>query len=157
MSLDDFARRFLDDPKSDDAAKDNIRSLMTSHLTAGMQLQQKGLLREAIEEYAKENDRPIRSDIDAEITQKSYGHIGMVYRQLGELESAEAAFQKARELWKRYHVGVSPHHDLAEMLIEQGKLDEAIGVCQELLEDMPDGGIKRLHAKAVAMKKGNLD
>ena len=53
-------------------------------------------MNEAIEEFAKENNRTIDSDVDKEIVQKSYWHIGMVYRKLGELENAKAAFQRAR-------------------------------------------------------------
>jgi tetratricopeptide (TPR) repeat protein len=153
MSLDDFVRKYLDNPDYDESAKNNIRSLMTSHLVTGMKLQKEGLLREAIDEFAKEHNRSITSDIDAEIVQNSYWHIGTVYRKLAELENAKAAFQRAYEYWKLYRVGTLPHYDLAEILIEQGQLDEAIAMCQELLDHIPDGGAKQLLAKALEMKK----
>jgi tetratricopeptide (TPR) repeat protein len=157
MSLNDVVQNFLNDPNNDEEAKNNIRSLMTSHLATGMKLQGQGLLREAIEEFAKENNRPIHSAIDKEIAQKSYVHIGDVYRKLGEVENAKAAFQKARELLKLYRVGSAPHYDLAEIMIEEGQLDEAIAICQEALEDVPDGGIKQLLAKALEMKNNRSE
>jgi hypothetical protein len=75
MSLEEFVERFLKDPATDNNAKNDVRSLMTSHLVTGMKLQQQGLLHEAIEEFAKENNRPILSSIDKEISQTSYWHI----------------------------------------------------------------------------------
>jgi tetratricopeptide (TPR) repeat protein len=156
MSLDDYVKKFLDNPDIEDSDKDNIRSLVSSHLITGMRLQEKGLLREAIEEFAKENNRSIKSDIDKEIAQKSYVQIGVAYRKLGEIENAKTAFEKARELWKLYGLGSAPHYDLAEILIEQGQLDEAIVVCQELVDDLPDSGVELLLAKAIILKKGNI-
>jgi len=158
MSLEEYVQKFLNNPKNDEESKKNIRSLMISHLATGMKLQGQGLLHEAIEEFAKENNRLIHSDIDKEISQSSYWHIGVVYRKLGELENAKAAFQQARELLKQYRVGIAPHQDLAEILIEQGQFDEAIAICQELLERNPhSNGIKQLLAKVLEMKKNNLE
>lgn len=157
MSLDDFVQNFLDDPNQDELAKDNIRELMSSHLITGMNFQTQGLLHEAIKEFSKENDRPVISDIDKEIVQKSYVHMGVAYRKLGEIENAKAAFTKGYELWKEYNLGTAPHHDLAEILIEQGQLDAAIALCQELLADIPDGGMKQLLAKALEIKKRQKD
>lgn len=157
MSLDDAVQHFLDDPNNDETAKENIQSLMTSRLVTGMKLQKQGLLREAIEEFAKENNRPINSSIDAEIVQNSYWHIGMVYRKLDDPDKAKSAFLHAYELWKLHHVGTPPHYDLAEIFIEQGQLDESIEMCQELLEHVPDKGTKQLLAKALAMKKNKSE
>jgi tetratricopeptide (TPR) repeat protein len=155
MSIEDSAHRFLDGPENDKSAKEDIRSLLSSHLISGIRLQEKGLLHEAIEEFTKENNRPIHADIDKEIVQKSYWHIGMAYKELDQIENAEEAFQHAKELLKLYKVGVSPHYNLAEIYIEQGRIDEAIDVCQESLNDGPDGGIKQLLAKALEMKKNS--
>ena len=157
MSLEEFVQRYLHNPKIDEIAKKDVRALMTSHLATGMKLQQQGLLREAIEEFAKENNRPIHSDIDKEISQTSYWHIGMAYRKLGDVENAKSAFWKAYELIKLYRVGTSPHYDLAEIMIEEDRLDDAIAMCQELLDDIPDGGIKLLLAKALEMQKNKLE
>lgn len=157
MSLNDSVKKFLEDPENDGIAKDNIRSLMASHLITGMELQRQGLLREAIQEFTRENNRPINSDIDAEIAQKSYWHIGVAYRKLGEMDNAKAAFQSARDLLKQHRIGVAPHYNLAEILIEQGQFDEAIEVCQESLELGPDKGIKQLLAKALGMKQNKLE
>jgi len=157
MSLDDYVQKYLNNPNIDDAAKNDIQSLMASHLVTGMRLQEQGLLREAIEEFTKENNRPIKSDIDKEITQKSYWHIGTAYRMLGKIQNAKDAFEKALELWRLYGVGSAPHYDLAEILIEEGKFNDAIAICQELLDQIPDGGVKELLAKALAMKKDKLE
>ena len=151
-SLEDYVNRMLA-ASDDDVAKSNIQSLMVSHLISGMKLQQQGLLQEAVEEYAKENDRIIKMEIDAEIVQKSYWHIGVVYRMLGQLENAISAFQMARELLKVHGVGASPHHDLAEIFVAQGRFDEAIEVCEELLERIPDKVVKQILVKAITMKK----
>ncbi len=151
MSLEDYVNRMLA-ASDDEDAKANIRALMDSHLISGVKLQQQGLLQEAIAEYAEENNRIINTEIDAEIVQKSYWHIGTVYRKLGQLENAISAFQKARELLKLHGVGASPHYDLAEILVETGRLDEAIEVCEELLKHIPDKGVKQILAKASALK-----
>jgi len=156
VTLDDFVQRFLDDPNSEETIKDDIQSLMTSHLVTGMKLQRQGLLREAIDEFAKENNRPTNSDIDKEIVQNSYVYIGVAYRELGKFENAKASFEKAYELWKQFGVGSMPHYDLAEILIEQGNLDDAIALCKELLTQVPSKRVKQLLAKALQFKKETL-
>lgn len=157
MSMEEHLRKLLDDPNVDDFGKDDIRTLLDSHLQTGMNLQRQGLLREAIGEFAKEHTRSIKSDIDAEIVQTSYWHVGRAYRKLGELDKAIAALQTARELLKKYGVGSSPHVDLAEIFIELGRLDEAIEVCQELLKRSGNWNAKQLLAKAIAMKEGKSE
>src|SRR5260221_8784210 len=109
MSLDEFARRFLDSPDASEGDKKNIQTLLSSHLVTGRQRENEGALQEALAEYAKEHTRTIQSDIDAEIVQKSYLHTGVVYKNLGDLANAIADFQKARELFQTYRVGASPH------------------------------------------------
>jgi tetratricopeptide (TPR) repeat protein len=152
MSLEDYVNRALA-ASDDEFGKADIQALIASHLISGMRLQQQGLLEEAIAEYANENNRIIKTEIDAEIVQKSYWHIGMACRKLGQLENAISAFQKARELLKVHGVGASPHFDLAEIFVEMGRFDDAIEVCKELLEKIPDKGVKNILDKAVALKK----
>jgi tetratricopeptide (TPR) repeat protein len=155
MSLNDLVRKILSHPNIDDGTKDDVRSLVASHLATGAKLKQQGLLHEAIEEFAKENKRPVRSSIDKEIVQSSYALIGRTYKDLGDIENAIAAFIKALELWRQYGYGSAPHYELAEILAEQGNIDEAIDLCQESLKDNPaDGGIKLLLEKLMVMKKG---
>jgi len=82
----------------------------------------------------------------------------MVYQKLGELENAKKAFQCARELFMQYRVGISPHYDLAKILIDQGQFDEAIAICQELFDrnphsNNPHSPIKILLQKTLDMKK----
>src|SRR5260221_12049871 len=98
MSLDEFARRFLDSPDASEGDKKNIQALLSSHLGTGRRRENEGALQEALVEYAKEHARTIQSDIDAEIVQTSYWHTGVVYKKLGDLANAVADLQKAREL-----------------------------------------------------------
>lgn len=151
MSLEDFVNRKLNEP-GDESDKEDIRALMASHLRTGVKLQQEGKLREALEEFQKEHNRPIKSDIDANIMQTSYVQVGVVKRKLGEVNEAIAALQKARELLEIYHVGTYPHGDLAEIYIELGKYDEAIQICQEWRESSRSGSARDLLAKALALK-----
>jgi len=153
MSLEDSDRQFLGDIQIPDSQNDGIQALMTPHLAKGRELQKRGLLREAIEEYAKEHERPIRSHIDADIVQGSYWFEGRAYRALGEIEKAIVALQKSNELLKLYGVGASPHEDLAEIFILQGRFDEAIGVCREYLDETPAWSIQQLLNKAIKLKE----
>lgn len=157
MSLEEYVRKFLESPDAHEGDKENIQALMTSRLTTGMELQKQGRLHEAIAEFTKENTRPINSDIDAEIVQKSYWHLGVVYSKLGDSEKAIAAFQEARALLKLHGVGASPHGELAEIFIEQGRLDEAIELCQEWLEKSRSGWAKQLLERAIALKEGKSE
>jgi tetratricopeptide (TPR) repeat protein len=156
VPLEDVLRRFFDDPNTSESDKDNIRALMSSHLVNGVKLQQQGLLQKAIEEFSKENNRPIRSDIDKEIVQTSYFHIGTTYREMGEIEKAQVAFEKALELFRQYDVGSAPHYDLAEILLEQERFDEAILICRELLEVIPSTHVKQLLDKIMTIKRGKF-
>lgn len=157
MPLDDLLQEFFDDPNNPESEKDNIRALMSSHLINGVKLRQQGLFQKAIEEFSLENNRPINSDIDKEIVETSYFHIGSTYREMGEMEKARVAFEKSLELWRQHDVGVAPHYDLAEILLEQEKLDEAILICQELLEVIPSPRVKQLLDKIITIKRAKLE
>jgi tetratricopeptide (TPR) repeat protein len=135
-------------------AVNDVHELMTSHLVSGKKLEMQGLLSEAIVEYSKEHNREIKSSLDAEIVQNSYLHVGLGYRKLGKLELSITALQKAEELLEQHSVGSSPHYDLAEILIEQGRVDEAIATCQKGLSNCPrDAGIKQKLAEAYEIKQ----
>jgi tetratricopeptide (TPR) repeat protein len=154
MPLKDLLKKTLSDPEIDAEAKEAVQALTTSHLATGTHLKRQGLLHEAIEEYAKENKRPIHSNVDKEIAQSSYVLIGRTYKELNDLDNAKANFIKGLELWRLYGYGSAPHYELAEIFAEQGNLDEAIDLCKERLRDIPDGGIKLLLNKLLIMKQG---
>ncbi len=152
LPVEDFVDKFLRDPRANLEEKEEMQTRMASHLNEGMRYQQQGLYREAIKEFEKENTRPITSNIDKEIVEGSYWHIGMAYKKLGDLENAKKALQRARQLFNRFQLGVEPHFDLAKILVEEGKLDEAIEVCQEKVNQFPHGATKHLLEELLAKK-----
>ncbi len=111
------------------------------------------MFREAIAEWADEYDRPIKSQADAGIVQTAYCFTGEAYKELGEWDNAIVALQKARELLKKYRVGTGPERNLVEVFIAQGKLDEAIELCEESLARLSDWNLKQLLAKALELKQ----
>ena len=157
MSFEDYLHRAIEQSDLYEGDKNDLRELMASHLTVGQKLVRMGMVREAIAEYEKEHTRPIKKSIDAEIVQKSYILKARAYRDLGDNESAVVAFQQARELLKQYGVGSGPEVDLAEIFIEQGRLDEAIELCQEVLARASNWNAKQVLAKALALKEGKQE
>ncbi len=157
MSIEDNLRRYLEESDLYEGDKDNFRRLLASHLTAGQKLAHMGMLREAIAEYEKEHTRPIKSSADAMIVQESYDLKGEAYRKLGDNENAIVAFQKARDLLKQHGVGFGTQVALAEIYIEQGRFDEAIEMCQEVLARGSEWNAKQLLAKAIALKSGGQE
>ncbi len=152
MPLEEFVQAFLDDPENSEEDKDHVRAWITSHLIEAAKLRTEGRLLEAIQEYAKEIDRPIHSSVDKEIVQACHYWIGVVYRGLGETEKARAALEQAVELFRLHGVGILPHDDLAEILIEAGELDEAIAILQEVRDGIPEARARDLLSKAQALK-----
>jgi tetratricopeptide (TPR) repeat protein len=155
--LDDYFKRKMKDPGMPKSTRDDLQAMMTSHLRRGEVLRFQGLLHEALKEFEKEKERPISAPIDAEIIESAFWQMGNVYRQLGEVESAIAAYEKALELIQQYRVGVSPHEDLAELYLEQQRVDEAIALCQECLERWPSGRARQLLARAMAIRSGDSE
>jgi tetratricopeptide (TPR) repeat protein len=152
MSLKDLVHEFLNDPEISDDQKDGIRDLWESHLIPGKELEKQGHLREAIQEYAKEHERPIRNHSDAYIVQSSYWFVGRVYRELGDMEKAVYYLEKSGELYKKYKVGAPPNIDLAEIYITQGRYGEAIDLCQELMDRGITFGVQEIQDKARKLK-----
>jgi tetratricopeptide (TPR) repeat protein len=147
--FDDYMRKFMQGPEISETIKDGLNQLLTSHLASGQEYERKGMLEEAIVEYAKEYDRPIKSGIDAEIVQKAYCQTGEVYRKLGKVAEALKYLQKARGLLAIHGVGTVPHMYLAELYMEQGQIDEAIEVYEEYVEKWPqNNAMKQLLLKA---------
>lgn len=152
--LADYFRRKMKDPGIPQSTKDDLQIMMTSHLRRGEVLRFQGLLHEALIELEQEKERPINAPIDAEIVESAFWQMGNVYRQLGEIEKAIAAFEKALELFRQYGFGVSPHENLAELYLDQQRIDEAIALCQESLEKAPSWRTKQILSRAMALKSG---
>jgi tetratricopeptide (TPR) repeat protein len=149
-----YFKRKMKDPGISQSTKDDLQIMMTSHLRRGEVLRFQGLLHEALIELEKEKERPINAPIDAEIVESAYWQMGNVYRQLGETEKAIAAYEKALELFRQYGFGVSPRDDVAELYLEQQRIDEAIALCQETLEEVPSWSTKQILSRAMALKSG---
>lgn len=153
MELKDYFKKIIHDPTTPQSTKDDLQAMWDSHLTKGRKFQTQGLLREAIQEYEKEMDRPIKTYIDAEIVESAFWQTGNAYSQLGEIDQALAAYNKALELFREYGVGVGPHLSLAKLYLEQQRIEEAIIMCQEYLEQSPENwGAKQILAQAMALK-----
>jgi tetratricopeptide (TPR) repeat protein len=148
-SLDAFVREYLKKYPDD---LGGVRDLMSSHNLVGQKLWSQGMLHEAIAEYEKEHERPIKKSVDAEIVQNSYWYVGRAYRQLGDLDKALQAYLKAHELLKKHRVGSGTHTALAEIYIEQGRFDDAIAICQEAGPPERHKYEQLLIEKAIALK-----
>jgi tetratricopeptide (TPR) repeat protein len=155
--LEDYLKRKVKELGIPKSTKDDLQAMMTSHLRRGEVLRFRGLLHEALEEFEKEKDRPINAPIDAEIVESAFWQMSKVYRQLGEVENAIAAYEKALELFRQYGVGVSPHEGLAELYLKQHRVDEAIALCQECLERWPSSRARQLLARAMAIRSGDSE
>ncbi len=152
--LKNLFKKIMQDPTTSQGTKDDLQTMWDSHLRRGEKLQFQGLLREAIQEYEKEMERPIKSAIDAEIVESAFWQMGNAHRQLGETEQAVAAYEKALDLFRQYRVGVWPHGELAELYLEQKRVDEAIAVCEECLKQANSPKAREVLAQAVALKSG---
>jgi tetratricopeptide (TPR) repeat protein len=146
--------RYLQDPRLPQGAKDDFQERLSSSITQGQRYEALGYLELALNEYQKENDRPIRSAIDAEIRQQSFCHVGDIYRKLGEIGKAILAYQEAMGLYNRYSLGHPTYEELAEVYLEQGEVEEAIKMCELGLERSPSWGLKQLLNKARSLLEG---
>jgi tetratricopeptide (TPR) repeat protein len=149
----DKVRKSVEKYLAENADDTGIRALFESHLTAGQHFASRGMLREAIAEYMKEYERPIKSSDDAYVVQSAYGLAGRAYKRLGEFHLAIEAYERARSLMREHRVGVAPHEELAEIFIDQGRYDEAIAVCNEALSWAPSWGAKQLLARAIELRE----
>ena len=155
--LKNLFKKIMQDPTTSQGTKNDLQTMWDSHLRRGEKLQFQGLFREAIHEYEKEVERSIKSDIDAEIVESAFWQMGNAYRQLGEIEQAVAAYEKALKVFRQYRLGVWPHEDLARLYLEQNRIDEAIAVCQECLERSNSLGAHKILAQALALKSGGSE
>ena len=153
MNLDDEVHRFLEDDDQPEGTKDGIRALWFSHLRTGMQYKKRGKCREALIEYAQEHHQAINSSADAEVAVASYWRAGLVRRTLGELEEAVLAFERSRQLFTAHKAGIHPHGDLADVLLELGRIDNAIAVCREALARVDSRPTRQILERALRLKE----
>jgi len=75
---------------------------------------------------------------------------------LGRIDDALKYLLKAHELLALHGVGIWPHTDIAEIYMELGELDEAIGVYEECVNQCPqDNAVKQMLLNAKEKRDAN--
>jgi tetratricopeptide (TPR) repeat protein len=80
--------------------------------------------------------------------------MGDAYRVLGELDRAAEAYSAALALWRTYGYGEMPAASLAAVYVEQGRVDEAIAVCEEYMPEGGDAAIRQVLEEARRRQAG---
>jgi tetratricopeptide (TPR) repeat protein len=124
------------------------------HVESGRAYEGEDGLKEAIEALRKDTELEITTYALASVVQRAHCRMGDVYRLLGEDEEAVLAYRRALEVWQAYGYGENPRASLAATLIELGRLDEAIRVCEEGDEEDLDFCVQPILAEARRLKAG---
>ena len=131
----ELADEFDSDPAVQQGLKELAEAEGASHVESGREYRGEEELREAIEALRKDTKLEITTYARASVVQRAFCRMGDIYWLLGEYEEAVAAYRRALEVWRVYGYGEKPEASLAATLIELGRLDEAIRVCEEDEED----------------------
>lgn len=150
--MEKLYKKVMSDRSLPKEAREGLQALWTSHLRKGQEYQRQGKLREAIEEYRKDAERDILTDADADIVEISFCQMGDTFMELGEIENAIAAYEKALSVWREYGYGFAPHAGLAKAYLSQGRVDDAISICEECLETSRSWGVRQILAEAKRRK-----
>jgi tetratricopeptide (TPR) repeat protein len=150
--------RLADEFDSDPAVQRGMKELAeaegASHVESGRAYSGEDELREAIEALRKDTELEITTYARASVVQRAHCRMGDVHKLLGEYEEAVLAYRHALEVWRAYGYGENPVASLAATLIELGRLDEAIRVCEEGDEDEMDFCVQPVLAEARRLKAG---
>jgi tetratricopeptide (TPR) repeat protein len=125
-----------------------LYALSHSHAGQASMLRGRGRLREAIEEYRKDTKLQTANYGEVVVAEEAYCYIGDIYMELGEIEDAIAAYESALDLWRMYSSGRKPYDVLAAAYLKQERLDDAIRVCKEALEESGEAQIEQILAEA---------
>jgi tetratricopeptide (TPR) repeat protein len=127
----------MQDPSLPDIARGGLEALWRSHSWKGHEYRRQGRLKEAIEEFRKDTEAVITGPSQAEVPQVAFCLMGDTFMELAEAENAIAAYRQALELWDMYGYGCAPHESLARAYLKQGRVDDAIDVCEEFFRTSP--------------------
>jgi len=130
-------REAMRDPSLSDIAREGLEALWRSHSWKGHEYRREGKLKEAIEEFRKDTETVITDATQAGVPQMAFCSIGDVFMELDEVENAIVAYNQALELWDKYGYGCAPHESLARAYLKQGRVDDAIDVCEEFFRTSP--------------------
>ena len=145
-------RRAMKDRRLPQRAREGLQALWASHSTKGQEYRRQGRPREAIEEFRKDTEIDILGDSEAMVAEKAFCLMGDTFMELEETESAIDAYEGALKLWRQYGYGSAPHVSLAEAYLEQGRIDDAIGICEEELDTPGSWAVRQVWEKAKQQK-----
>ncbi len=145
---------FFSDPAVQQGLEELAQAEQASRQPQGNSYFHDGKLREAIEEYSKDTELEITTYALASVVERAYCHMGDAYLFLGEFEDAVVAYTRALETWRAYGYGEMPHASLAAAYLEQGRVDDAIRVCEEHPAEAEDPCVKHVLAEARRLKGG---
>ena len=149
-----LADEFYSDPAVQRGLEEMAEAEGASHLASRARYEGEDELREAIEVLRKDTTLEITTYARASVVERAHCRMGDVYKLLGEYEEAVAAYGRALEVWRAYGYGENPAATLAATLIELGRLDEAIRVCEEGDEEDLDFCVQPVLAEARRLKAG---
>lgn len=153
--LEKLYKKVMRDRSLPKGAREGLQALWASHSGKGNEYRLQGKLREAIEEYRKDTELDITGHAEATVVESAFCQIGDTFMQLGEVENAIAAYEKALELWREYGYGFAPHESLAEAYLSQGRIDDAIKICEESLKDLGSWKTRQILVEAKRRKLEN--
>jgi tetratricopeptide (TPR) repeat protein len=129
-----------------------LQALAHSHAAQASMLRWRGKLREAIEEYRQDIKPGTTNYGEVVVAEEAYCHIGDIYMELGEIEDAIVAYESALDLWRMYSSGRMPYDVLANAYLKQERLDDAIRICKEALEESSDAQVEQILVEAERRK-----
>jgi len=126
-----------------------------SHYAQGQALfHDEGKFREAIEEYRKDTELEITTFALAYVVERAYCHMGDAYYFLEEIDNAAEAYEQALKVWRAYGYGQMPLASLAAVYLQQGRVDDAIRICEECQENEDDYCLRYVLEEARRLKAG---
>jgi tetratricopeptide (TPR) repeat protein len=145
---------FFSDPAVQQGLRELAQAEQASRQPQGNSYFYEGKLREAIEEYRHDTELEITTYALASVVERAYCHMGDAFLFIGGLEDAVVAYTRALETWQAYGYGEMPHASLAAAYLEQGRVDDAIRVCEEHPVEAEDPCVKHVLAEARRLKEG---
>lgn len=146
--IEKLYKKVMRDRGLPEKARETLQAMWASHSRKGNEYRMQGKLRKAIEEYRKDTELDVTGEAEATVVENAFCQMGDTFMELGEIENAIAAYEKALELWREYGYGFAPHAGLAKAYLGQGRVDDAISICEECLETSRSWGVRQILAEA---------